>query len=72
MVKFSKSYQTSEDYAYRLKIFSQQMQKIVDHNSKSEVTWQMAVNQFADMTSEEMRAKHTGLGAGIDRPLMGL
>ncbi|XP_050518139.1 digestive cysteine proteinase 1-like [Diabrotica virgifera virgifera] len=48
---------TDEEEPRRLEIFKENLQKIEEHNKKfeaGEVTYQMGVNKFADLTSEEM------------------
>lgn len=60
--KFKKSYLLSEE-SYRLSIFSENVRKIVDHNErakKGEFTFVLDVNQFADLTQEEFKAKYLG------------
>lgn len=49
---FNRDY-TPEEELYRFKIFSENFVKIETHNSDPTQTYQMGVNQFADMTREE-------------------
>merc|ERR1719278_286978 len=46
----------------RYNIFSENLVKITQHNSREGETWRMAVNQFADMTEEEFRDNVVGQG----------
>lgn len=57
-----KSYNSITEEKLRYSIFTENVQKINNHNKKfdkGETTYKMAVNQFADMTEEEFR-QHLG------------
>ncbi|CAH1972534.1 unnamed protein product [Acanthoscelides obtectus] len=59
-----KKYDSPEEEQRRFKIFQNTLKTIEEHNKKyeaGEVTWQMGINQFADVTEEEMKKFHTGL-----------
>jgi cathepsin L len=61
--KFGKSFNSPREFATRQSIFLNNLKNIQDHNAKyaqGEVSWQMGVNQFTDMTEEEMAA-YSGL-----------
>jgi len=45
---------------YRLSVYRKNLYKIYDHNYNTNSTWKMAVNEFADMTSPEFRARYVG------------
>lgn len=58
--KYPKDYdQGSEEWEARLKIFSHNVVLIRAHNA-AEHSWKMAVNQWADLTAEEMQAHMHG------------
>jgi len=57
--KFNRVYENAEVEANRLRIFTQNLEDIVQHNqkyAKGEFTWYKGVNQFTDMTEEEFHA----------------
>ncbi|XP_050514055.1 cathepsin L-like proteinase [Diabrotica virgifera virgifera] len=58
-VKHSKNYNTFREEQIRFQVFSSNLLKIAEHNAryeKGEETYFMAVNRFADLTSEEYEA----------------
>ena len=59
---FGKVYSSPEEQSFRLRIFSQNAAAINEHNSNPEKTYTQGLNQFSDMTDDELRAK-LGLGA---------
>ncbi|TOF89230.1 hypothetical protein CGJ15_24675 [Vibrio parahaemolyticus] len=61
--KFGRKYVDAEEEVYRLKVFQDNLNYIEEHNKKfanGEVTFDLAVNQFADMTNEEFNAVMKG------------
>ena len=58
-----KSYEPTER-DYRISIYEQNLAKIDAHNAKN-LSWTMGVNQFADLTADEFKARITG---GIRTP----
>ena len=48
---------TEEEYSYRLKIFSETLDRIEAHNSDPSNTWFMGLTEFTDWTEEEFAAK---------------
>jgi len=52
MVNYPKQY-TVEEAARRYEIFKDNVRKIDEHNSKPGVSFQMGINEYADMTHEE-------------------
>lgn len=54
-----KSYKTNEEQLERFQIFQQNVDKIEAHNAGNH-TWTMAVNEFADLTSDEFAARYIG------------
>ena len=57
--KYDKTYSDTE-LVYRLEVFTDNLKKIEDHNSKGH-SWTMDVNQFADLTADEFKTQHTCL-----------
>lgn len=51
---YRKSYQSSEEYAMRFKIFSENIRLIAEHNEQDS-SYEMGVNQFTDWTNLEYR-----------------
>jgi cathepsin L len=74
-VAYNRSYKTIDEHSARYGIFKTNYRMIVEHNLKGE-SWTMAVNEFADMTFEEFKAKHFGYQkvefAGIPRETVDL
>jgi len=50
--QYNKKY-APDEYNYRLKIFLDNLQTIEKHNKNSDASFQLGVNQFADLTNEE-------------------
>merc|ERR1711981_19157 len=56
--KFNKNYSNDSENLHRMKIFADNVEKIERHNkefAEGKHTFTLAVNQFADLTSEEWR-----------------
>jgi C1A family cysteine protease len=56
--QYGKTYQPTER-DYRISIYNENLAKIQAHNARN-LSWTMAVNQFADLTAEEFKARYTG------------
>jgi len=56
-----KTYASAAEETYRLGIFHSNLQMIESHNADSTQTYTMAVNQFADLTSEQFAALYRNL-----------
>lgn len=56
MNQYDRNY-TADEFFPRYAVFKSNYQLISAHNAKSNETFTMAVNQFADLTAEEFRAK---------------
>eukprot|EP00475_Leptophrys_vorax_P012976 TRINITY_DN1934_c0_g1_i1.p1 TRINITY_DN1934_c0_g1~~TRINITY_DN1934_c0_g1_i1.p1 ORF type:complete len:335 (+),score=86.34 TRINITY_DN1934_c0_g1_i1:49-1053(+) len=52
---YSKTYSSIEEYVERLNVFKQNLDMINAHNAQN-LSWTLAVNEFADMSWEEFRA----------------
>lgn len=61
MLTEGKLYSSPAEQSYRLSIFQQNLEMIKAHNADSSKTWTMGLNQFADMTAEEVSAKFLGV-----------
>jgi len=59
-IQHSKEYQTAEEEAYRFEIFQNNLDYINKHNADKTKTFTLAVNKFADLTSEEFAAAYNG------------
>eukprot|EP00695_Tsukubamonas_globosa_P001989 TRINITY_DN306_c0_g1_i2.p2 TRINITY_DN306_c0_g1~~TRINITY_DN306_c0_g1_i2.p2 ORF type:complete len:347 (+),score=179.21 TRINITY_DN306_c0_g1_i2:50-1042(+) len=60
MKEHGRSYQTSAEREHRFKVFTQNMRRIAEHNSRAhEHGFELGVNQFADWTEEEFAALNT-------------
>lgn len=56
--EYGKSYEPTER-DYRISVYNENLAKIDAHNAKN-LSWTMGVNQFADLTEEEFKARVTG------------
>ncbi|XP_055387365.1 cystein proteinase inhibitor protein salarin-like [Condylostylus longicornis] len=66
--EFHRMYSSTKEEQLRKEIFRLNLEKINNHNekySKGEVTYEMGVNQFADLTTEEIK-KRLGFKTGPD------
>lgn len=61
----NKQYGTVQEMTYRIGLFYKTLLKVTAHN-KSGATWTEGLNQFSDMTLEEVKAKYFGLAANND------
>lgn len=59
MVKHNKYYDTPQEFTYRLFVFYENYQRIKKVNSENK-NFRYAINEFADLTPEEFKTKHTG------------
>lgn len=57
MAKFGRSYASKGDFESRLTIFKSNLASIVQHNSQEGITHVKGVNQFTDMTEQELDAR---------------
>ena len=53
IAKYGKTYASKEEYPQRFETFKQNYQMVKSHNLKKDVSFQMSLNQYSDMTSEE-------------------
>ncbi|OEU08014.1 cysteine proteinase [Fragilariopsis cylindrus CCMP1102] len=54
MIQFNKSYPTNDEKEYRMKIFQDNMNKIDLHNNNGTTKFKLGINQFTDMTHDEI------------------
>eukprot|EP01016_Furgasonia_blochmanni_P026320 TRINITY_DN27_c0_g1_i4.p1 TRINITY_DN27_c0_g1~~TRINITY_DN27_c0_g1_i4.p1 ORF type:complete len:416 (-),score=171.63 TRINITY_DN27_c0_g1_i4:278-1525(-) len=66
--KNGRLYGSVEEKNYRLLVFRQNVLKIKEHNKQGK-SYSLAVNQFADLTGEEFKAKYLTLKAPSQRTL---
>merc|ERR1719213_1570736 len=60
--KYDRSYNTREEFDYRLGIFKQRLAEHEAHNSKEGVTHTLGVNHLSDMTNAEIKSMNGYLG----------
>uniref|UniRef100_A0A1B6FW15 Cathepsin propeptide inhibitor domain-containing protein n=1 Tax=Cuerna arida TaxID=1464854 RepID=A0A1B6FW15_9HEMI len=63
-VKYNKVYATPEEELKRRDIFLKNLKYVREHNEKykrGEVSFEVGINEFSDMTNDEFNATHTGL-----------
>ena len=60
MLSQSKVYSSPEELKFRLGIFQKNYELVRAHNADPTQTYQMGLNQFSDMTDEEISAKYLG------------
>jgi C1A family cysteine protease len=56
--EYGKAYEPTER-DYRISVYNDNIAKIEAHNAKN-LSWTMGVNQFADLTADEFKARFTG------------
>lgn len=52
--KWKKSYASSEEYVLRKENFAKTLAHVKEQNSKPDKMWTAGINQFSDLTTEEM------------------
>jgi len=68
-VEYNKTYRSSEEQETRFNIFRDNVDYILAHESNPNRTFTLAVNKFADLTSQEFRQQFTGFNA-VSRPFI--
>jgi len=66
--EFAKGYE-AEEHTSRKQIFESNLERIREHNSNPAKTWFMNVNEFADWSNEEFRAKRLGAIPDLDKSM---
>jgi C1A family cysteine protease len=65
---YNKNYLSANELEYRLEVFRQNFEMIEKHNADSTSTYTLGVNQFTDMTYEELKAKYLGVEENFQIP----
>lgn len=60
MAEYGRTYKDDAEKEYRLKIFEETVKLVESHNSGGNSTYELAVNEFADLTMEEFIATYAG------------
>ena len=60
---YTKKYSTPEEMEYRFTVFASNLEMIEKHNTDNKSSYTLGVNQFTDMTYEELKAKYLGFDA---------
>ncbi|KAH7653591.1 Fruit bromelain protein [Dioscorea alata] len=60
MVEYGRTHKTTEEKLHRFEIFMSNVQFIESFNAAGNHTFELGINQFADLTNQEFRAMHTG------------
>lgn len=66
--QFNKEYESSEEERYRLNVFMENSLEIAKHNEmygRNEVTYELGLNEYSDMTHEEFDSQMNGLNISI-------
>jgi len=56
VTEFGKVYASDEDMSVHRMIFNRNLQAVITHNEDRSQTWKKGVNQFTDLSTEEMKA----------------
>ncbi|KAK7256025.1 hypothetical protein RIF29_29457 [Crotalaria pallida] len=67
MVQHGRSYADDSEMKKRLKIFTENMEFIENFNNAENKSYELGLNQFADLTTEEFIALYTGLDNSSQR-----
>jgi C1A family cysteine protease len=74
MAKYGRTYSDVSEKARRLEVFKANVAFIESVNARNDKFW-LEANQFADITNDEFRSKHTGyklsVGGSKDRRMTG-
>jgi C1A family cysteine protease len=74
MAKYGRTYSDVSEKARRLEVFKANVAFIESVNARNDKFW-LETNQFADITNDEFRSKHTGyklsVGGSKDRRMTG-
>ncbi|KAJ3425940.1 cathepsin k [Anaeramoeba flamelloides] len=60
LLKYDKNY-SPDEYQSHFKIFQQKRQQMLSHNSKEGVSFQMGINEFSDLSFEEISSQQRNL-----------
>ncbi|KAL8459076.1 hypothetical protein ACS0TY_035680 [Phlomoides rotata] len=59
--EYGKTYTSEQEREQRLKVFEQNYEFVVQHNTRANVSYTLSLNAFADLTNHEFKAKYMGL-----------
>jgi len=62
MTKFKKTFSAAA-VKLKLEIFKKNVDKVTQHNANKKAKFQLAINQFADLSSDEFKKMYLGLKA---------
>lgn len=57
---YKRLYASPQEQHFRLSVFEKTYNEVEKHNANTSATWTMELNQFSDMTMEEIKAKYLG------------
>jgi C1A family cysteine protease len=60
IVEYERHYDSDAEYQHRLAIFKANVKLIRDHNARTDVTYTLGINKFADLTQEEFSQRFMG------------
>lgn len=67
LIKHGKLYLSESERNFRMKIFSENRRKVLEHNSTPGVSYTLTLNSFADFTLQELESRYlTPKGTGPD------
>ena len=53
--EYSRTYSTKEEYAYRLGVFEENYNRVIDHNKQDGATYTLGINGLADLDEFEYK-----------------
>ena len=59
-LSYKRLYSSPQEQHFRLSVFEKTYNEVEKHNANKSATWTMELNQFSDMTMEEIKAKYLG------------
>jgi len=65
MEEHQKVYQHDE-FHYRYRIWKQNLVRVMAHNERTDVTYTVSMNKFADLTTEEFISRYTGVNKTVE------
>lgn len=66
--RFSKKYETIEEFEYRFQVFRENLRTIILHNLDHRQNFTMGINQFTDLTETEFKERFV---SGLKKPTVG-
>jgi C1A family cysteine protease len=59
-LSYKRLYASPQEQHFRLSVFEKTYNEVEKHNANKSATWTMELNQFSDMTMEEIKVKYLG------------